>query len=74
MIPAKADPRWKKVVTNVDSFTPQGLATKMLMMRVKQVVSQNPSPEKVEEAIGIAYDFFLKNEAILAADIKSLFG
>ncbi|OFZ28959.1 MAG: hypothetical protein A2622_12735 [Bdellovibrionales bacterium RIFCSPHIGHO2_01_FULL_40_29] len=74
MIPSKTDPRWKKIVTAAENPNLQSLATKMMLMRVRLLLINDQSSTKMQEAITIAYDFFVKNEAIIANDLKVLFG
>lgn len=73
MLPHKTDPRWEKIVTSDRDVTLNNLATKMLLTRVRMLVKQDRSANKIKEAINIAYDFFLKNESIVKADIEILF-
>lgn len=73
MLPKKSDSRWEKIVLNESSESLNNLATKMLLTRVRLHVKQDRSETKIKEAIDIAYDFFLKNEAIVKDDIEILF-
>lgn len=73
MIPEKSDPRWKEIILGNDSLNFQALPTKMLMMRVR-ILARDKTPQKVEEAIEIAHDFFSKNASIVLRDISLLFG
>jgi len=73
MIPPKTDPRWKKIVLEDEISNFQALPTKMLMMRVR-ILARDKTPQKVEEAIEIAFDFFSKNSNIVLSDIALLFG
>jgi len=73
MIPEKNDSRWKEIVTTATVFPLHGLATKMLLMRVRTMIKLDPSPQKVDEAIKITYDFFSKNEETLKNDLAILF-
>ena len=73
MIPPKNDPRWKNLVLDDQISNFQALPTKMLMMRVR-ILARDKTPQKVEEAIDIAYDFFSKNSNIVLNDIALLFG
>lgn len=73
MIPDKNDHRWKEVVATGKEYPLSGLATKMLLMRVRTMVKLDQSPAKIAEAIGIAYDFFAKNEEMLKGDLDILF-
>ena len=73
MIPKKEDPRWKELVTMGTSLPLHGLATKMLLMRVRTMIKLDSSPEKIDEAIKITYDFFNKNEETLKNDLEIIF-
>lgn len=73
MVPSKSDPRWKQIVIGDDALNFQALPTKMLMMRIR-VLAKDKTPQKIEEAIEIAYDFFSQNSNILYNDIVLLFG
>lgn len=74
MIPEKSDTRWKEVITSGKEYPVHGLAAKMLLMRVRTMVKLDRSPEKITEAIAIAFDFFSKNEEMLKGDLEILFG
>lgn len=74
MFPEKGDSRWQEVVTSGIDYPLSGLASKMLLMRVRLMVKLDQSPEKVSEAISITYDFFSKNKEILKNDLEILFG
>jgi predicted ATP-dependent Lon-type protease len=74
MLPPKEHPRWREIVTRNGDISLHALATKMVMTRVKTVIGKEPSEDKVQEAITIAYDFFKKNEFAVADDIELLFG
>jgi len=73
MIPPKSDPRWKQIIIGDDSLNFQALPTKMLMMRVR-VLARDKTPQKIDEAIAIAHDFFSQNSNIVYNDIVLLFG
>lgn len=72
MIPEKNDSRWKEIVTTTTVFPLQGLATKMLLMRVRTMTKLDPSPAKIDEAIKIIYEFFYNNEETLKHDLEIL--
>ena len=74
MIPPKTDPKWAKLVSNLGTVPVTNLVTKMLMTQLKFFMSWEQSEAKKQEAINIAYDFFVKNEAIVKDDIKVIFG
>lgn len=73
MLPHKTDPRWEKIVISDRDVSLNNLATKMLLTRVRMMVKNDRSENNIKTAIDIAYDFFLKNEAIVKADIEILF-
>jgi hypothetical protein len=72
MIPPKSDPRWKKIILEDEVYNFHALPTKMLMMRVK-LLARDRTPQKIEEAIDVAHDFFSKNSKVVVQDIKLLF-
>lgn len=72
MIPPKSDPLWKKIILEDEVYNFHALPTKMLMMRVK-LLARDRTPQKVDEAIDVAYDFFSKNSKVVVQDIKLLF-
>ena len=43
------------------------------MMRIR-LLAKDRTPQKIEEAIDIAHDFFSKNSVVVEADIRLLFG
>ncbi len=73
MLPSKEDPRWQEIVQSQNDLPVEALATKMVLTRARLLVLNNNSPEKIDEAVGIIYDFFKKNENIVINDIKRLF-
>ncbi len=72
MIPGKNDPRWRKLAQDPEQFKSKisALPTKMLLSGLK-IKSKSRS---ADELIDIAYDFFVKNERVVADDIKAIFG
>ncbi len=72
MIPPKSDPRWEQIVLGNEVFNVQALPAKMLMMRVR-LLARDRTPQKIESAIEIAFEFFSRNEKILIDDIKNIF-
>lgn len=73
MVPPKTDPRWKQIVVDKETPNFSALPTKMLMMRIRLLAKDN-TPQKIDEAIDIAYDFFSKNALVVQHDIELLFG
>ena len=78
MVPQRTDPRWAKLVDSPSSYKFTFLALRILMQRI----SLGALRAKVEKAttadrnvvIDEVYAFFVKNERLLAVDIKSIFG
>lgn len=71
-IPPKSDSRWKKLVTESNELELSGLATKMMLSRVRMIAKMNP--QRINEAIDSAHEFFVKNEQMAQNDIKVIFG
>lgn len=73
MLPAKEDPKWQTLILSTSVPELKALPTKMLLMRVR-LLAKDRTPQKIEEAINIAYDFFHANSVIIKDDIITLFG
>ncbi len=73
MLPEKHDARWRSFVCGPQVYPLTNLAARMLFTRVR-LMSSRKDEAVIKDAIGIAYDFFAKNTAIAAADIKTIFG
>lgn len=73
MLPAKEDPKWQTLILSTSVPELKALPTKMLLMRVR-LLAKDRTPQKIEEAINIAYDFFQANSVIIKDDIMTLFG
>jgi hypothetical protein len=73
MVPPKSDPRWRTIVSGHESPNFAALPTKMLMMRIR-LLTMDRTPQRIEEAVEIAYDFFQKNAAAVKSDIERLCG
>ena len=73
MVPPISDPRWTQFLTKINTSPLNNLVTKMLSTRIR-LMNWQQSEARKQEAIAAAYDFFVKNEAILANDVKLIFG
>lgn len=73
MIPPKSDQIWRQIVTDKAVREYTALPTKMLMMRVQMLV-RDGRPQKIQEAIDTAYNFFSTNAHVVQQDVKLLFG
>lgn len=72
MIPPKSDPKWREIVVSRSAEHFSALPTQMLMMRV-YLLTRDGTSQKIDEAIDVVYDFFLKNENVVKEDILKLF-
>jgi hypothetical protein len=73
MVPPVSDPRWTQFLTKINTIPLNNLVTKMLSTRIR-LMNWEQSEVKKREAIAAAYDFFAKNEAMVANDVKLIFG
>jgi hypothetical protein len=73
MVPPVSDPRWAQFLTRINTIPLNNLVTKMLSTRIRSMNWQQSEIRK-REAIAAAYDFFVKNEVIVANDVKLIFG
>jgi hypothetical protein len=65
---------WTKFLANLGKFPVSDLSVKMMMNRIKMKILFDPSEASKQQAIGDAYDFFIKNQATVKEDIKLIFG
>lgn len=72
MLPPKTDPRWDRLISNLENVPVTKLVTKMLMTRLRMMNCEK-NVAKRKEAIDEAYAFFTKNEALVQDDIKLIF-
>lgn len=68
LLPLKTDPIWINIINSSEEIAFPSLPTRMLMMRVK-MVSRSQTPEALNEAVDIMYEFFAKNESNLKDDV-----
>lgn len=73
MLPPKEDPKWQALILSSSVPELKALPTKMLLMRIR-LLAKDRTPQKMQEAINIAYDFFHANSLIIKDDIIILFG
>jgi hypothetical protein len=72
VIPPKTDPRWKALIRGTTPYKLKGLATRMLLTRVRLMGSRDDE-QALAEAIDTAYEFFSRNREA-QADIDTVFG
>lgn len=73
MLPNKTDPRWRRLVVGEMRPTVSALATKFMLSRVNQAASRDASPSNLSKLVDEAYEFFIKNERVVANDIRAIF-
>lgn len=74
MLPPRHDMRWNYLVTGCKNYKLQVVPASMLLSRIIRSIQTDNSQENVEHCIDEAYDFFIRYEAILDRDIKTIFG
>lgn len=74
MVPPKSSPKWTKFLNDLGTITVNDLSAKMMMNRIKMKIRFDGSEAIRQQAIGEAYDFFVKNEAALKSEIDRIFG
>jgi hypothetical protein len=72
-LPPRSDPRWRALVQDKQVFTLKGLATRMVLTRVR-VIGSRKDEASVKEAMNVAYDYFAKNLEAARDDIVTIFG
>lgn len=72
MIPPASHPRWAQLLKKEVTFDYKFLALKIALTRYQSKVKFNEAelPNATKELV----EFFKKNEALLADDIKTIFG
>lgn len=74
MVPPKTDWKWQRFLDRIDTVEVSNLPTRMLVNRLKLKIGFDPAPAARQAALDSAYEFFCKNEAAVADDIKRIFG
>ncbi|HEY0882923.1 MAG TPA: hypothetical protein VGD87_15385 [Archangium sp.] len=73
MIPPATDHRWRQLVSGWQQYRFESLAARMLITRLR-IKTVRGDESSITAAIGVAHEFFEKNEATTLADLKLLFG
>lgn len=73
-IPPVDDPRWLEFAQGAIPFEPTTLACKMLFTHVVRCVRLDPSSPNVERWVRELRGFFVKYEAVSAAELAQIFG
>ena len=72
-IPPRDDPRWRALVEGRQTYVLKGLATRMLLTRVRLICTHR-SEASIAEAVSTAYDYFSRNLEAANVDIEAIFG
>jgi hypothetical protein len=72
VIPPKSDPRWRLLVLGNREYQLKGLASRMMLTRVRLMGSRHDE-RSLAEAIDTAYDFFARNLEAVRDDIQTIF-
>jgi hypothetical protein len=73
VVPEMSDPRWRELVAGPRATPLASLAVRMLVTRLRLKTYRGDEPS-IQEAIGIAHEFFVRNPASTQADVRSIFG
>ncbi len=69
MLPPLNDPRWTEFVQGQKDFNLKCLASRIMYGQAKILARRDPA-----QAVKLAYEYFLKNEALAAEDLKVILG
>lgn len=72
MIPPRAHPVWRLLVTGREQVQSSNLAFSMLMSNCRICCLQDSSPASVSEMAAHAFEFFTKYEEVLPAELRQL--
>jgi hypothetical protein len=67
-VPPINDPRWSAFVRCEKEYALKCLASRIMYGQVKVIAKRDPS-----QAIRLAYEYFQKNEALAADDLRMVF-
>jgi hypothetical protein len=73
VIPPKSDPRWRVLIRGTAAYKLKGLATRMLITRVRLMGSRGDE-RAISDAIDTAWEFFSRNLEVATDDIATIFG
>jgi hypothetical protein len=72
VIPDKANPCWREMVTGKRSVQTQMLGLQMILKRMQRHLASSPDDAAIQAAAHEVHGFFLKYESSLSNEIKSL--
>lgn len=72
MIPDKASPCWRQLVTGTRTVQTQMLGLQMILKRMQRHLASSPDDSAIQSAAHEVHAFFLKYESSLSTEIKSL--
>jgi len=73
LVPSRLDPRWKALVLGTTDYQLKGLATRMVVTRVRLMACRKDA-NGVEDAIRTAYEYFSRNLESAQGDLHAVFG
>jgi hypothetical protein len=68
-VPPTTDPRWAEFVKGRRDYPLKCLASRIMYGQAKILAQRDPA-----QAIRLAYEYFQKNEALAAEDLRMVFG
>jgi hypothetical protein len=74
MIPAKTDPKWAKLVKGEIKHSFNNVPAGLMVSRLQRETVTAADQQTLRRCIDEVYAFFEKYEAILRADIATIFG
>jgi hypothetical protein len=74
MIPAKTDQKWAKLVKGEIKHSFKNVPAGLMLSRLQRETATAADQQSLRRCIDEAYAFFEKYEAILQADIATIFG
>lgn len=73
MIPTADDPKWRKILTSVDSYQFKSATAGMMFARLRRSVAADPSHRNLTKCIEEARIFLTKYQIVMQDEIESLF-
>ena len=73
LLPPKADPRWRTVVTSTTDYPVKNLSVQLAISRVRFMTWDRQEPT-IARAIDTLHEFFTKNATQTKEDLRVIFG
>lgn len=68
MVPPPSDPRWSEFVHGRKNFPFKCLASRIMYGQARVLAKRDP-----DQAVRLAYEYFLKNESLAGDDLRAIF-